>query len=94
MKLVRAGEGTEFPVRVQPRASRSEVVGVRGERLRVRVAAPPVDGAANDELRRLLASRLGLPPSAVTVVRGAASRDKRVRVEGLSPRAVQQRMGL
>lgn len=76
-------EGTlTFAVRVVPRASRSEVVGEHDGALRVRVAAPPVDGAANEELKRTLARALHLPLSAVGITSGHASKLKQVRVRG------------
>jgi uncharacterized protein (TIGR00251 family) len=69
-------------VRVQPRASRDEVTGVQGERLRLRLTAPPVEGAANRHLERYLAGLFGVAPSRVTVIRGESSREKQVRVRG------------
>jgi hypothetical protein len=69
---------------VQPRARRSEVVGWRGPTLRVRVTAAPADGEANRAVTGLLADAFGVPASRVTLVRGAAARDKVFRVEGLS----------
>ena len=72
-----------FSVRVVARASRSEVAaGEHGGALRVRVAAPPVDGAANDELVRTLALALGVPRGAVEIVAGRQSKLKRVRARG------------
>ena len=70
------GDGWLLSVRVQPGASRSEVVGEYGEQLRIRLAAPPVDGKANAALERFLAAELGLPASAVAVRRGLTSRSK------------------
>jgi uncharacterized protein (TIGR00251 family) len=70
-------------VRLQPRASREDVVGWRAGRLFVRVTAPPVDGRANKALCRLIAKRAGVPRSAVRVVAGERSRDKVVEVIGL-----------
>ncbi|HET9602740.1 MAG TPA: DUF167 domain-containing protein [Gemmatimonadales bacterium] len=67
---------------VQPRASRSEIVGPHGDALKVRLAAPPVDGAANEELVRLLAKEYGVPKSAIAIVAGLSSRRKTVRVRG------------
>lgn len=69
-------------VRVQPRASRDLVGGSRGEALLVRLTAPPVEGAANAALARVLARALSLPASAVQLVQGARGRDKLVRIEG------------
>ena len=76
--------GVRFAVQVQPRASRTEIVGVHGDALKVRVAAPPVDGAANEELSRHLAKQLGIAASAVQVVGGATGRRKIVQVEGIT----------
>src|SRR5438477_4450356 len=77
-----------------PGASRSEVVGMHGDALRVRVTAPPENGAANREIVRMLAAALGVRPRDVVVEAGAASRRKRVRVHGLEPAAASCRLGL
>lgn len=74
-------------VRVQPRASREGIEGVREGRLKVRVSAPPVAGAANTGVVLLLAARLDLPRSSLSVVRGARSRDKDVLIRAAGPRA-------
>lgn len=71
-----------FAVRVVPRASRSEIVGAHDGALRVRVAAPPVEGAANVELVRMLSRALGVPARNVEITSGHASKTKLVRVEG------------
>jgi uncharacterized protein len=81
-------------VRVQPRARRNEVIGWQGDALRVRVTAPPADGAANRAVTDLLAEALGIAASRITLARGATSRDKLFRVEGLSPSAVRARLPL
>ncbi len=78
-------------VEVQPRASRTEVVGWREGRLRVRLAAPPVDGAANEALVALLAGRLGLPKRQVIIVAGQTGRRKRLRIDGLDRAEVEAR---
>jgi len=67
---------------VQPGAKRTEAAGVHGDRVKIRLAAPPVDGAANDELVRFLAEAFGVPRRQVTIVSGATSRRKRVRIDG------------
>lgn len=74
--------GLVFAVRIVPRASRSEIVGEYDGALRVRIAAPPVDGAANKELIRTLAKIFKLPQNAVEIVSGATSKGKVVRVRG------------
>jgi uncharacterized protein (TIGR00251 family) len=79
-------------LRVQPRASRDEIVAWQDDALRVRVSAPPVEGEANAAVRQLLARALGVAPSTVEVIRGERSRDKVVRVAGLSLTAVRARI--
>ena len=76
------GGAITFAVRVVPRASKTAAVGAHAGALKVRVAAPPVEGAANEELVRFLARELGVPVRAVQVVAGHTARSKRVRVEG------------
>jgi uncharacterized protein (TIGR00251 family) len=71
-----------FAVRVAPRASKSAPAGEHDGALKVRVAAPPVEGAANEELARLLAKAFGVAPRDVEVLSGHASKTKRVRVFG------------
>lgn len=80
---MRAVSATRIRVRVQASARKSEVVGVRDGVLIVRVAAPAIEGRANESLRRLIAKRLGLPKSAVTIARGQGSRDKVIEIDGL-----------
>jgi uncharacterized protein (TIGR00251 family) len=75
-------------IRVQPRAKRDEVVGERGDAIVVRVTAPPVDGKANAALCAFIAEKLRIPPTCVDVVRGQTSRDKVVRVEGVTQDAL------
>lgn len=76
--------GVEIALHIQPRASRTECIGAHGDALKIRLAAPPVDGEANDELVRFLAKTLGVPKSAVTIVSGATGKRKKVRVLGVS----------
>ena len=75
-------------VHVQPRATRSEIVGLHGTALKVRLQAPPVDGAANEALVTLLAERLGVARRSVRVIAGATSRSKTVEVNGTTEDAV------
>lgn len=72
-----------FSVVVVPRSSKSEIVGLYDGALKIRLAAPPVEGAANVELVRLLAKELGIAKSGVEIVSGASSRRKTVSVEGV-----------
>lgn len=71
-------------LRVQPRASCDEIVGWQDGALRLRVTAPPVEGAANRAVEALVARALGVAPSRVSVVRGARGREKLVRITGLT----------
>jgi uncharacterized protein (TIGR00251 family) len=82
------GASIRVHVHVQPRASRSEVVGLHGAALKVRLHAPPVDGAANDALVALLAERLDIPRRDVRIVQGATSRAKVVEITGTTAGAV------
>lgn len=73
---------------VQPRSSRSGVDGLHGDALRVRVNAPPVDGAANEAVVEVLARALGVPRRAVSIVAGHGSRSKVVEVSGVDAASV------
>ena len=86
--------GAHLVVRVQPRASRNEIAGISGGAIRIRLMAPPVEGAANDALVRLLAARLDLPRSALALISGQTGRTKVVAVEGVSAEEVGRRLGL
>ncbi|MBA3573107.1 MAG: DUF167 domain-containing protein [Pyrinomonadaceae bacterium] len=83
-------DGIVFKVQVVPRASRSEIVGEHNGALRIRVAAAPVDGAANEELVRLLARALHVPRSAVEITPGHSGKLKTVRVAGLELSAIKK----
>jgi uncharacterized protein (TIGR00251 family) len=85
---------SDLAVRLQPRARRDEVVGVRDGRVVIRVTAPPVDGKANEALCRLIAKAAGVAPSRVTIVRGHTAREKVVRVEGIDERALRAALGV
>ena len=84
-----AGKPTAQPqatlsVRVQPRASRNEVAGWVGESLKIKLTAPPVEGAANEACLAFLAKLLDLAPSRLAITQGARSRTKVVRITGLT----------
>jgi uncharacterized protein (TIGR00251 family) len=74
---------TRLAVHVQPRASRSEIVGEHGGALKVRLAAPPVDNAANEALVAFIADTLGLPRRQVRLVSGATNRRKLLEIDGM-----------
>jgi len=86
--------GSRLHLRVQPRASRNEVLGLQGNAIRVRLTAPPVDGAANDALMRFLAERLGVGRGAMTLVSGHHGRSKVLEVAGVNPEEARLRLGL
>lgn len=86
LRVVEAGKGESsaacmLDISVSPNAKRTELVGWHDGALRVRLAAPPVDGAANDALRRWLADELRLPQARITLVRGDTSRRKQWRID-------------
>ncbi len=84
----------ELTVRLQPRARANEIVGERAGAVLVRVTAPPLEGRANEALCALLAKRAGVAKGSVSIVRGASSRDKVVRVEGVDAAALRRSLGL
>lgn len=90
VELTEKDGAVTFRVRVQPRAGRSGFGGEIAGAVKIRASAPPVDGAANDECRRLLAKALGIGVRSVKIVSGLASRDKVIRVEGLSVTRVRE----
>ncbi|WP_455245663.1 DUF167 domain-containing protein [Petrachloros mirabilis] len=81
-------DGAVLNVHVQPKASRTECVGVHGDALKIRVAAPPVDGAANEELIRFLAQEFSIARSAIHLQSGANGRRKRIRLQGVTAEQV------
>lgn len=78
----RDGEDVLLVLHIQPGAKRSEVSGLHGEALKIRLAAPPIEGRANDALRRFLADSFGVPLRNIELEKGAQSRHKTVRVSG------------
>lgn len=81
IKLIEKDGRVRFEVHAKPRAKKSRIVGPRGDAVEVALAAPPVDGAANEELVRVLAAALDLPRRSVSIVRGETSQKKLVAVE-------------
>ena len=82
--------GVRFAVKVQPRASRTEVGGTYGTALKVRLLAPPVDGAANDLLIEYLAESLGVTRRSIRIVSGKSSRSKIIEVDGVTPQRIHE----
>lgn len=81
---------TRIAVRLRPRGNRDQLMGMRDGVLLARVTAPPVEGRANKALRQMIAKRIGIAPSRVSVVQGEKSRNKVVRVEGVGATALEQ----
>ena len=89
MPAVRESNGrVPSPAWVQPRAARSEVVGVHGDAIKIRLSSPPVDGAANDELVIFLAEIFAVPRRAVRILAGETSRSKLIEIDGVTAQAV------
>ncbi len=84
--------GCTIRLKVVPGSSRSAIAGWLGERLKVRVAAPPEAGKANEAVRRLLAEALGVPPRQVAIIAGESTPEKTVRISGVSADHVAQRL--
>lgn len=89
-------DGTALLVRVyvQPRASKSQICGIHEDELKLRLAAPPVDGAANEECRAFFAKLCKVPKSAVTLLAGDTSRHKRIRIEGTTAATLEALLGV
>ena len=87
-------DGVILTVHIQPKASTTECVGIHGDAIKIRVAAPPVDGAANDELIQFIARRLSIPTASVRIHSGASGRHKRVLVKGANAQLVMARLNL
>jgi uncharacterized protein len=79
-------EGVTFQIHVLPRSSRCALAGTRGECLKIKITAPPLEGRANEECIRFLADALGIKKNQLSIVRGFKSRDKTVAVKGLAKR--------
>ena len=84
MNIFEKDSSITFSVRVVPRASKTELAGEIGGAVKVRVASPPVDGAANAELVKFFAKTVGVSKSAVEIVSGVASRTKQIRITGVT----------
>ncbi len=87
-------EGVRLRLRIQPRASSEEVAGIAGDAIRLRLRAPPVEGAANEALVRFLAARLGVARSAIALEAGHSGRNKLVTVAGVTAEEVARRLGV
>jgi uncharacterized protein (TIGR00251 family) len=85
--------GITFAVKVHPRAKKNAITGEVGDALKLALAPPPVDGKANEACIEFFAKLLNLPRSSVTIAAGRTSRNKLIRVAGLTARQVRDRLG-
>jgi uncharacterized protein (TIGR00251 family) len=85
-------KGITFAIRVHPRARKNAITGVVGDALKLAITAPPVDGKANQAVIEFFAELFAIPRSSVTIASGETSRNKVVRISGLSRTAVEQRL--
>ena len=83
INLRREADGVSFEVWVQPRSSKMEISGLHDGVLRVRLTAPPVDGAANKQCIELLSRKMKIPKRAIRIASGASARRKRLKISGL-----------
>jgi uncharacterized protein len=86
--------GITFAVKIHPRATNDEITGEVGDALKVSLTAPPVDGKANDACIEFLATLLNLPRSSVTIASGQSSRNKVIRVTGLSAEDIRKHIAV
>jgi len=91
--LQRIAEGVSFAVKVHPRAKKDGITGEVGDVLKVSLTAPPIDGRANEACVEFFAKLLKVPRSSVTIASGQGSRNKVVRVAGLTAEQVRERLG-
>ncbi len=92
--FMRTDRGTRIAVRVQPRASRNRIEGIHGGRVKIRLTAPPIEGAANKALVEFLADVLHVPKRHIAIVQGHRGREKVVEVEGVPPEDVKRALGI
>jgi len=85
-------QGATFAIRVQPRARKNAIVGERGDALKLALTAPPVEGRANEACIEFLAEFLKVPRSSITIAAGQSSRNKVIRVRGLTAVEVAERL--
>lgn len=88
--LKSAGADVVLTLHIQPGAKQTEVAGMHGEALKIRLSAPPVDGKANDCLIGFMSKTLGVAKSRIALVSGSSSRAKRLRVEGVDAESVRR----
>ncbi|MCS7286765.1 MAG: DUF167 domain-containing protein [Anaerolineae bacterium] len=91
-RITKAEKGAAFAVTVVPKAKRNEIVGRYGDAIKVKIAAPPEEGRANEELLSFLAEKLGVKREQLEIVAGASSRNKIISVTGMEPAEVEKKL--
>ncbi|MEI7881303.1 MAG: DUF167 domain-containing protein [bacterium] len=86
--------GAIINVHATPRASKNQIQGLHGNALKIRLQAPPVDGKANETLIEFLAGALGIPRRQITIISGQTSRQKRLRLQGITAGQVEIKLGI
>jgi uncharacterized protein (TIGR00251 family) len=89
-----SAQGVSFAVKVHPRARKNAITGIAGDALKLSLTAPPVEGKANQAVVEFFADLFDIPRSSVTIASGATSRNKSVRIAGMSRSSVEQRLAL
>ena len=92
--LRESGNSITFAVKVRPRAKKNAITGEVGEALKISLTAPPIDGRANEACMAFLAGLLNLPRTSITITSGQSSRNKVIRVAGISAEELRRRMQL
>jgi uncharacterized protein (TIGR00251 family) len=93
LELKETDGAVTIKIRAQPRASRTEIIGEHAGAIKIKLAAPPVNGRANEECRRFLAKLLEVSATSVEIISGESSRDKVVRIQNISARRVLEALG-
>ena len=93
LELNEKDNAVTIKLRVQPRAPKTEIAGEQAGAIKLRIAAPPVDGKANEECRRYLAKLLKVSATSVEIISGSSSRDKVIRIHNISARRVLEALG-
>ena len=93
ISVQQTGDAISFAVKIHPRAKKNAITGVLGDALQVSLTAPPVEGRANEACIEFFAKLLNLPRSSVTIAAGQTSRNKVIRVSGLTAQQVRDRLG-
>jgi uncharacterized protein (TIGR00251 family) len=88
--LLSHSEGTLLRLHIQPKASKTAIIGKHGDRLKIAIKSPPVDGKANAELCKFIAKSCRVPKSAVQILRGESCRQKDILIFGITPMAIAQ----